>query len=488
MKRRVRLGVALGLTGLLMSAVTACERASEATPTWTACQGSGLDPRQECTTVSVPLDYEKPGGERISLAVSRIRSPHPQQRRGVLFLIPGGPGGSGLGLPSTRGAKLPESVRDAYDLIGFDPRGLGASTPANCHLAPQDLAVERLRSWPDADGGIAANVEIEQGVARACAQNGGALVRSIGTRTEARDLDRIREALGENKISAWGESYGTYVLAVYTTLFGDRTDRVLSDSNDDPDPDRVERAWQANYAVGVEDRFPDFARWAATAGNPDRVAATPEDVRGEFLTLAARLDRSPLPWPGAELSTLSGNGLRQILLDGLYDDRNFPRVAQVINAAAGSGTLPAARPAAPEEPAQRSTAVLVATLCNDVAWPTAVPDYATAVAEDRARYPLTAGMPHGYSPCATWPFPPAPRTVVNSSGPANVLLVQNLRDPATPYSGALNLRRALGDRARMVTVDAGGHGAYPSPIPCADEAVERFLLDGIRPAADLTCR
>ncbi|GAB2535357.1 alpha/beta hydrolase [Nocardia heshunensis] len=484
----MRLGVTLGLAGLLLSAVTACERSSGASPAWTACQGSGLDPRQQCTTVSVPLDYEKPDGERISLAVSRIRSPHPDKRRGALLLVPGGPGGNGLGLPSTRGAKLPESVRDAYDLIGFDPRGVGASTAANCQLAPQDLAVERLRSWPDADGGIAGNVEIEQRVAQNCVRNGGALVRSIGTRTEARDIDRIREALGENKISAWGESYGTYVLAVYTTLFGDRTDRVLSDSNDDPDPNMVERGWQANYAVGVEDRFPDFARWASTDGNPDRVAATPEAVRDEFLTLAARLDRGPLPWQGAELSMLSGNGLRQILLDGLYDDHNFPRVAQVINAAAASAPLPAARPAPPEEPAQRSTAVLVATLCNDVAWPTAVADYATAVTADRARYPLTAGMPHGYSPCANWPYPPAPRTVVNSSGPSNVLLVQNLRDPATPYSGALNLRRAYGDRARMVSIDAGGHGAYPSPLACANDAVERFLLDGTRPAADLTCR
>ncbi|MGW4244634.1 alpha/beta hydrolase [Nocardia sp. NPDC004722] len=488
MKRRVRLGVALGVTGLLLSGITACGGTSRATPIWTACQGSGLDPRQECTTVSVPLDYDKPDGERISLAVSRIRSPHPERRRGVLVLVPGGPGSVGLALPSTRGAKLPESVRDAYDLIGFDPRGLGASTQANCHLAPQDLAVERLRSWPDADGGIAGNVEIEQRVADACVRDGGALVRSIGTRTEARDLDRIREALGESKISAWGESYGTYALAVYTTLFGDRTDRVLSDSNDDPNPDLVERGWQANYAVGVEDRFPDFARWAATDGNPDRVAATPEEVRGEFLTLAARLDRAPLPWPGAELSVLSGNGLRQIVLDGLYDDHNFARMAQVINAVAGSGTLPAARPAPPEDAAQRSTAVLIATLCNDVAWPTAFADYATAVKADRARYPLTAGRPHGYSPCATWPYPPAPRTVVTSSGPSNVLMVQNLRDPATPYSGALNLRRAFGDRARMVTIDAGGHGAYPAPLSCANEAVERFLLDGTRLAEDLICR
>lgn len=471
-----------------MSAVTACEGTSAAALTWTTCQGAGLDSRQECTTVSVPLDYDKPEGEQISLAVSRIRSAHPERRRGVLFLIPGGPGGSGLALPSSRGKELPESVRDEYDLVAFDARGLGSSTEANCHLAEQDLALERIWPWPDADGGIAGNVVTENRIADACVRNGGAMVRSIGTRTEARDLDRIREALGENKISAWGTSYGTYVLSVYATMFGDRTDRVLLDSNDDPDPDRVEQGWMANYGVGAEDRFPDFARWAATEGNADRVAATPEAVRDEFLALAARLDREPLPWPGSETGVLSGNGLRQSLLNVLYDDKQFPRLARLMNAAEKSATLPAAQPARPVDIAQRTTAVMIATLCNDVAWPRTVDDYATAVTADRARYPLTAGMPHGYSPCATWPYPAAPRTVVTSSGPSNVLMVQNLRDPATPYSGAQNLRRAFGDRARMVSVDAGGHGAYPSPVACANEAVERFLRDGARPDQDLICR
>lgn len=478
----------MGLAVVVSAVLVGCRSDSSSGIEWAGCQGVGVDSRQECATVSVPLDYEHPEGERVSLAVSRIRSAHPEHRRGVLLLVPGGPGGSGLNLPSTAGQTLPESVRDEYDLIGFDPRGIGASTAANCRIAQQDLAPERLRPWPDADGGIAENVVIERRVAEACVRDGGALVRSIGTRTAARDIDRIREALGEQRIAGWGTSYGTYVLSVYATLFGEHTDRILLDSNDDPDPERVERTWLGNSAVGAEDRFPDFARWAAAEGNPDRVAATPEAVRDQFLTLAARLDRAPLPWPGAETSALSGNGLRQILLDGLAKDQRFPYVAQVINAALRSDALPAARLSAPEPAAQASTAVMVATLCNDVAWPTSADDYATAVAADRARYPLTAGMPRGLSPCAFWPYAVAPRTVVTASGPSNVLLLQNLRDPQTPYSGALHLRQAFGDRARMVAVDSGGHGVYPSPVACANDAVERFLRDGTRPDHDLTCR
>ncbi|MTE17263.1 alpha/beta hydrolase [Nocardia aurantiaca] len=488
MKTTVRIGVVLGLAAVASSLVVACDSASSPGIAWTSCQGPGVDSRQECATISVPLDYTHPNdGERVAVAVSRIRSAHPERRRGVLLLVPGGPGGSGLNLPSTAGQGLPGPVREEYDLVGFDPRGVGASTAANCHIAREYLATERLRPWPDADGGITANVELERRVADACVRDGGALVRSIGTRTEARDIDRIRAALGEERIAAWGTSYGTYVLSVYATLFGEHTDRILLDSSDDPDPDQVERTWLGNYAVGVEDRFPDFARWAAADGNPDRVAQTPEAVRSEFLTLAAHLDREPLPWPGAELAILSGNGLRQIMLDGLYKDERFPYVAQVINAARRGSTLPAARPTPPEQAAQASTAVMVATLCNDVAWPTSVDEYASAVAADRARYPLTAGMPRGVAPCAFWPYPVAPRTVVDSSGPSNVLLLQNLRDPLTPYSGALRLRQAFGDRARMVAVDGGGHGVYPSPVACANDAVERFLRDGTRPDRDLTC-
>ncbi|MFF2557119.1 alpha/beta hydrolase [Nocardia sp. NPDC058058] len=489
MKSSHRLGALVALAILSVSTISACRTAPAATaPEWGACQGGNLDPRQECATISVPLDYNDPGGEQITLAISRIRSAHPESRHGVLLLVPGGPGGTGLELPTTWGAKLPAALRDTYDLVSFDPRGLGASTTADCRIDRADLALERFRGWPGPDGDISANIAVSQRIAKACADNGGALVRTMGTRTEARDMDRVRAALGEDRISAWGESYGTYATSVYATMFGGRTDRILLDSNDDPDPERVERTWNANYAVGVRDRFPDFARWAADPGNPDRLVDTPDAMLGEFLTLAARLDRDPLPWPGSETGQLTGNGLRQALLDALYRDAAFPALARVIRAARASTPLPDPQPAPPEQLLQQRTAVAVGTICNDSAWPTKLSDYAEAVMRSRAADPLTAGLPQNVSPCTFWPYPPADKTVVDANGPANVLLVQNLRDVATPYSGALNLRNAYGDRARMITVDAGGHGAYPSPNPCANAAVDHFLRDGTRPDRDLTCR
>jgi pimeloyl-ACP methyl ester carboxylesterase len=456
---------------------------------WTQCTGAGLDPRQQCATLRVPMDYADPGGPKIDIAVSRIPSEDPGTRRGALLLIPGGPGGSSLGDPSGKGQKLPQEVRDAYDLIGFAPRGLAPSTAVSCGLDRADLAISKLRPWPAPDGSVAGNMVTARRMADACARNGGELIRHISTANEARDLDRLRAALGERRISAWGVSYGTYVGAVYGRLFPHRTDRVVLDSNDDPDPTRVARAWLAGHEQGVEDTFPEFAKWAAAPGNPDRLAQTAAEVRPMFLRLAERLDREPIPWPGANPEELNGNVLRQSLLDSLYSPGSFPSLARLI-LAARAGTVPPAPAAPPEAVLQNVTGVGAGTLCNDIAWPASEAAYQRAVDESRAKYPLTAGMPRNAMVCAAWPFPPKESPVrITDQGPSNILLVQNERDPATPLAGARKLRRALGDRAVMVTVNSTGHDAYlANGNACGDATVSRFLATGKRPAEDLYCR
>ncbi|MFE9421494.1 alpha/beta hydrolase [Kitasatospora sp. NPDC006697] len=475
---------------VLALSVPAARAADSDTPSlrWGPCAGAAADPRQECATLRVPLDYARPGGASIALAVSRIRAGRPDERRGVLLTIPGGPGGSGLNRPSDVVGRLPRAVSDRYDLVGFDPRGVGQSTPVSCEVSHADLATVNMYPWPAPDGSIGGNLAQEKRLADACWRNGGPVLRSLGTANEARDLDSLRRALGERKVSAWGVSYGTYAGAVYATMFPQHTDRIVLDSNDDPDPQRVGRGWLANYAVGAEDRFPDFAAWASAPGSPVRLAQTPEAVRADFLALADRLDREPLPWPGANPEQLDGNGLRNLMLQALYSDSSFPYLARVVLAAEQRQPLPAPM-TVPDQAAQNSLAVSVGTLCGDVAWPRSAADYQQAVAADRAAHPLTAGMPVNVMPCAFWPAAPAqPPVRVTDDGPSNVLLVQNLRDPATPYAGALKLRQALGGRARMVSVDSGGHDAYAANgNACGDAVVTGFLVGGHRPAQDVRC-
>lgn len=138
---------------------------------------------------------------------------------------------------------------------------------------------------------------------------------------------------------------------------------------------------------------------------------------------------------------------------------------------------------------RNTVAVGVGTICGDVAWPASIPGYAHAVAASRRDHPLTAGMPVNIGPCSFWPYPPTQTPVrITPDGPSNVLLVQNLRDPATPYSGALRMRRAFGDRARLVTVDSGGHEAYLAHgNACGDRLVTEFLATGRRPVRDVFC-
>ncbi len=475
------------LLGLTVPLTTSASAAAPSLP-WAKCAGTGLDPRQQCATVEVPMDYADPGGRKIDVVVSRIPAEDPDARRGALVLIPGGPGGSSLNNPSGKGQKLPQDVRDAYDLIGFAPRGLAPSTSVSCGLEHGDLALSKLRPWPAPDGSVAENMVTARRMADACVRNGGDLMKHLSTANEARDLDRIRAALGERKLSAWGVSYGTYVGSVYGQLFPHRTDRIVLDSNDDPDPARVSRAWLAGHEQGVEDTFPEFAKWASAPGNPDRLADTAAEVRPLFLALAARLDREPIPWPGANPEELNGNVLRQTLLDSLYDPDDFPALAKLI-LAAREGTVPPAPAAPPESVLQNVAGVGAGTLCNDVAWPTSAAHYQEGTDQSRAAYPLTAGMPRNAMLCAAWPYPPKePAVRITDRGPSNILLVQNERDVATPLAGALKLRRALGDRAVMVTVNSTGHDAYlDNGNACGDETVSRFLATGERPDADVYC-
>ncbi|GGK22710.1 hypothetical protein GCM10011583_63320 [Streptomyces camponoticapitis] len=458
---------------------------------WEPCGQVGGPVGQECGELEVPLDYRKPGGKQVTLAVSRVRGERPGARRGVLLMIPGGPGGSGVQALTRKGAALQREMDGAYDLVSFDPRGVGGSTTASCGLDADDRYLANMRSWPGPDGEIGENLARSRRTAEACDENGGPVLRSLTSANEVRDIERFRQALGEEKLSAWGTSYGTYIGAVYAQKYPSRTDRWVLDSSGDPDSTRVERGWMANTSRAVEDRFPDFAAWAA---HPDReaeglrLAERPSDVRSLYLTLAAKLDREPKE-STTEGNPLTGGMLRQAFLGGLYADTNFPQLARLVQAAQDPAATPVLTPDVAQPARDEDAAVTMAVVCNDVRWPSSVAGYARAMKDDRARYPLTAGMPRNVLPCAFWKTGPAEKpTRITDRGPSNILMIQSLRDPSTPYFGALKMREALGDRARLVTVDQGGHGMYlANGNACGDSKVTTFLKTGERPEKDVYC-
>ncbi|GIH94570.1 alpha/beta hydrolase [Planobispora siamensis] len=508
--------------------------AGRAAPVWGECppgeSGIPRDPRQQCATLRVPLDYRAPRGRSIEIAISRIGTAQPGSRRGILLSNPGGPGDGGLDLPSRLAVVLPRQVLDQYDLIGFDPRGVGHSTPVTCGLDLVRHFTLRL-PYPAPDGGIERNIAFARDTAAACAEHSGDLLPFITTANTARDMDRIRAALGEPELSYFGLSYGTYLGAVYISMFPGRADRIVLDSAVDPNlvwRDML-RTW--NEAVAV--RLPDFLAFAAERDAVYHLGTTPQEVGRTFDRLIAALDRQPLPIPDGPL--IDGNALREITRSGLYFDGYFPLVAEtwqelaatvpgsaVDSATVDSATVDSATvdnailarldrldrldrlgsaggaggaggtgdgggTGTSEVPADNRTAALYAVLCDDVAWPRGVAVYARQVAADRRAWPATAGMPSNLWPCAAWPTRPVePPVKVTGHGPRNVLILQNTRDPSTSLVSARGLRAALGRRAVMITVDQGGHGVVGLGS-CADEAMSSFLATGTLPARDRFC-
>ncbi|WP_406642805.1 alpha/beta hydrolase [Amycolatopsis sp. WGS_07] len=465
---------------LTVIAVPAPAASAKSTVNWGQCPNDVPVGLLQCAALEVPLDYHHPDGKKISIEISRVPSTEPAKRRGVLLFNPGGPGGLGLTFPlELAQAGLPASLLAEYDLIGFDPRGIDHSSPVSCELKPDQFTLAPKYAHNPAE--VVEAAEATKKIAQQCAASASAPVLPyITTANTARDMDQIRAALGESKISYFGLSYGTYLGGVYASLFPDRTDRVVLDSVLGPNGYDITAA--RRFAEGMQDRFPDFAKWAAARNSSYGLGTTPADVTATFFTLADKLDRHPIAGIDGSLFRLGTHGL-------IYQTSHFPRLAQLwqtalLDKAPPDGTLPNA-----SGPIQSQLGTMLSVVCGDHAWPRLISTYQRNVVQDRAAYPLIGGLTANVWPCASWPTRPIePPVEFSDQGPSNLLLVQNTRDPATPLVGARDTREAFGDRARMVTVDQGGHGVgLPFLNSCGYNAVIDYLATGTRPAADKFC-
>ncbi|MET9608497.1 alpha/beta fold hydrolase [Streptomyces sp. NPDC006512] len=468
-------------------------------PAWHRC--STEQPASfECATLTVPLDYRQPRGRTLDIAISRIKADKPAERHGVLLLNPGGPGGPGLNLPLEMREALPEELRGKYDLIGFDPRGVGTSSPVSCGLAPEEENFQR----PYRPETFPSDVAWARTVADKCREKAGSVLPHITTRNTARDMDAIRAALGERKISYLGYSYGTHLGSVYTQMFPDRTDRFVLDSGVDP-----QRAWRGMFQVWATEAEPAFARWTRWTAERDGefgLGATPAAVSASFWNLVARADREPVEFDGVKVT---GDDIRT--LRGLFFSpaQAAPLIAALKAAAEGTPRPPgltvpdlkkaleSARHAAPtasrvanapEPPADNSTAAFWAVVCGDTAaWPRDPGQYARDAARDKAKYPLYGDMASNIKPCAFWQRSVEGATPMTKR--ANVLTVQNEWDSQTPLVSGQGLHRAL-KGSRMVLARGGeGHAVYlADPLSCVTAPVSAYLATGRLPAKDITCQ
>ena len=442
------------------------------------------DASQVCARIQVPLDYRNPNGSRIGVEISRISTALPGEKLGDLVIGPGGPGGTGLEGPSEALTDIPQAIRDHYDMIGLDYRGVGNSTPVTCGISAADRSIMLQYPYPAPDGDISANVAYAKRVAADCARNGGPDLPFMTTQNTARDLDRIRIALGDAKLSYLGTSYGTDLGLAYSSLFPDNIGHLILNSTVAP---QGVQASMMLKGLGTEQAFDGFARWAAGQDATYHLGTTPAEVRALTLHTASSLDSDPFTLPDGLV--LSGNALRLSVQSFLEQPSWFPIVAGIIGIGASrqappgaGGTLPVVT-TIPDNFVSDQDAVI----CGDNSAPSSIAWYQAQVAVDRQLYPLTAGAPGNVLPCAFWPYQPIEKPfVVNDHGARNILMLQNRADPSTAYAGALESRDALGHRAELVSVQGIGHGV-PLSNPCVGSDVTNFLLRGTLATHDTTC-
>ncbi|MFD7844631.1 alpha/beta fold hydrolase [Nocardia sp. NPDC059764] len=456
--------------------------------TWQSCAEPGLDGLgAQCTDITVPLNYAEPQGRTTTVAISRIPATDPARRRGVMLSNPGGPGGAGLDYFVDTGKAMTADVRAGYDLIGMDPRGVGRSAAVDCR-------------WPTGFGlqfagvdahGFAESVATQADLAARCAAAEGDRLPYFTTRNTARDMDVIRGVLGEEKLNYLGTSYGTYLGAVYTQMFPERSDRFVLDSTVDPD------RYGASGLVQLmgppnEAALDAWAEWTAVHADEYRLGATGPEVRAGVENLIARAAAEPVRIGDFEVDA---HHLPLVLYIAFDSPNQYPLAARQIreltDAAAGVRVTPdddlAAKLDVILRARPRDSSPQMAVLCGDVGVPRDPRWYLRNIEAARATQPVFAALAENISPCAFWPPPVESPTVIGNSVPA--LIIQSTGDTRTAYAGALGMHRAL-TASRLVTLENVAihsiFGRYPNA--CVYDAVNTYLRDGTLPGADLTCR
>jgi pimeloyl-ACP methyl ester carboxylesterase len=507
--RRVSLGVvvSIGLTLALALPATAPAQTTTTTVqqrgfvpapvTWKRCP----DARDsQCARLTVPMDTVHPGRETVSLALLRAPATKPKQRLGVLLVNPGGPGGSGRDFAAQiADSSLVTKIRERYDIVGWDPRGVGRSTPIRCL---DNAAYERFYKadpTPDDAAETAELVAVSKLFVAGCVARNGSILQHVSTVDTVQDMEWIRQSLGVEKVSFLGFSYGTYLGAIYADRFPTRVDRFVLDGVLDPSIGGFDRL--RLQATGFERALTDFLQ---TCGRSQcTFVSKGETPAVAFDRLMASIERTPLAvrtstgrGRAKKVNTrLLGAGESQTgVLAALYNvESGWPRLRTALNAAArGEGAmllglfdLYADRTSAGSY--GNVTDANAAVNCTDLPSDRTFASYET-LAKEMAWTAPHFGAFAAYSSllCAYWPTQgPAP-VQVHAPGAPPILLIGTTRDPATPYPWAVSVQKQLA-KSRLLTYDADGHTAFLTGNTCVRRSVEAYLLRGTLPAVGTIC-
>ncbi|CAG7658316.1 alpha/beta hydrolase [Actinacidiphila bryophytorum] len=462
---------------------------------WADCPADwGLAAPVQCGWVTVPVDYRKPYGATIKLAVDRAASTGTaEERQGALVYNPGGPGGSGLRFPvrSATAAPLWTKTAKAYDFIGFDPRGVGHSAPISCEDPQAYVSAPKADPVPDSDADKQAQRKLAAEYAQGCLERtGAAMLSQMTTPNTARDLDVIRAALHEDRLNYLGVSYGTYLGSVYATLFPTHVRRMIIDSVVDPSRDQVWYQNNLDQDVAFQGRWADWEAWVAKYDSVYHLGSTVAQVQAKWEALRAATKAHPIG------GVVGPNELLNFFTNAPYYDSTWATVASVWSQYAAGDTQAMVDAAGPDMSdtagnitAENGTAVYTAVECTDAKWPTSWHRWDRDNTALNATYPLLTWSNAWMNlPCATWPVhQQTPVDVRSHHGLPGVLIVQSTNDAATPYPGALEAHRRLAGSRLITEQGAGSHGVTNLVNPCINSRVDDYLLHGTLDRHDVVC-
>ncbi len=456
---------------------------------WFACEGSDSG-AYDCTFVRAPLDWSDPDAGEIELAVIR-RAADGADPVGSLLTNPGGPGASGYDLiASSVTFAVGADLRESFDVIGFDPRGVGRSSAVSC-LTPEEMDASLFDIPVDPRGSAGWEDELRERnreFIEACEAGSDGILGFITTDNSARDMDLLRAVLGDATLNYLGYSYGTFLGATYAKLFPERVGRLVLDGAIDPSVSGLQVG--TIQALGFEAALRSYMQ-SCLDGRDCPFTGTVDDGMSGIATLLASVEASPLP--AADGRLLGADSLMTAIIAALYNVDNWPYLTTAFtDALAGDPEMAFiladfyyGRGEGYYE--DNSTEAFRAYNCMDYPAVTdqAEQDAATALIAQQA--PTVAPYWQGVDVCEQWPYPPTGvRERISADGAAPILVVGTTGDPATPYEWSVSLAEQLSSGV-LITREGDGHTGYGKGNACIDDAVENYLVAGIVPENGLVC-